>query len=429
MEKIFDKYFILKILIIILSILMYIFFLLSLRAKFYKLINTDLYNIKSAKDFIYYLNKYSIYRKPKYILLFDFIDSPVCEDLNSYTIFQYYQKNNIDNAYYVLNEGTELYKTLVSLNKTSNIIPYKHGRDNYHLFTFLLNSKIIIQSYALYFFQILASKVNYLKFLYICHAANYFKTSIIKIQLSKLDKKKQNIILTSPYEYKLYKKMNLYNENSMYKAGLSRYDRLNFVKKNKLKKDCILISFTYRSFKKKYYDKSLFKKNTIKLLKDDSLHSILKKKNIDLIFIKHHNDHNDIKKEININHTFLDDIKFMRQKNLAYYIEQCSLFITDFSSISFDFMFQNKPVLFYHLDKKDKIKFKEKSFMRIDYNNSIYYNNVFLNQKDLVNKIIYYVNRNFTLEEGLANKYKTLFYYRKNITQKIINIINRIIEK
>ena len=119
----------------------------------------------------------------------------------------------------------------------------------------------------------------------------------------------------------------------------------------------------------------------------------------------------------------------MRQKNLAYYIEQCSLFITDFSSISFDFMFQNKPVLFYHLDKKDKIKFKEKSFMRIDYNNSIYYNNVFLNQKDLVNKIIYYVNRNFTLEEGLANKYKTLFYYRKNITQKIINIINRIIEK
>ena len=167
----------------------------------------------------------------------------------------------------------------------------------------------------------------------------------------------------------------------------------------------------------------------IRLLKDDSLHSILKKKNIDLIFIKHHNDHNDIKKEININHTFLDDIKFMRQKNLAYYIEQCSLFITDFSSISFDFMFQNKPVLFYHLDKKDKIKFKEKSFMRIDYNNSIYYNNVFLNQKDLVNKIIYYVNRNFTLEEGLANKYKTLFYYRKNITQKIINIINRIIEK
>ena len=139
----------------------------------------------------------------------------------------------------------------MSLNKTSNIIPYKHSRGNYHLFTFLLNSKIIIQSYALYFFLFLASKVNYLKFLYICHAVNYFKTSIIKIQLSKLDQKKQNIILTSPYEYKLYKKMNLYNENSMYKAGLSRYDRLNFVKKNKLKKDCILISFTYRSFKKK----------------------------------------------------------------------------------------------------------------------------------------------------------------------------------
>ena len=145
---------------------MYIFFLLSLRAKFYKLINTDLYNIKSAKDFIYYLNKYSIYRKPKYILLFDYIYSPVCEDLNAFTIFEYYRKKSIDNAYYVLNEGTELYKSLSKQNKTWNIIPFKNNGDNNHLFQFLLNSKIIIQSYALYFFQKIASEVKYLKFLY-----------------------------------------------------------------------------------------------------------------------------------------------------------------------------------------------------------------------------------------------------------------------
>ena len=91
-------------------------------------------------------------------------------------------------------------------------------------------------------------------------------------------------------------------------------------------------------------------------------------------------------------------------------------------------MFQNKPVLFYHLDKNDKFMFKEKSFMKIDYNNSIYFDNVFLKIGELVNKIKYYVNRNFILEEGLAKKYKTMFYYKKNITQKIVNIINNLIK-
>ena len=310
-------------------------------------------------------------------------------------------------------------------NQTKNIIPYKNKKHNNHLFPFLLNSKIIIQSYALFFFQIIASHVKYLKFLYICHAVNYFKTSVIKLQLSKLDEKKQNIILTSPYEYNLYKKINLYNERSMHKGGLARYDRFNYIKKNLTENQCILISFTYRSFKKSIYNESLFKKNTYKLLNDESLKYILSNKNIDLIFIPHHHD---ARRGVIINHKISGKIKFLTQKYLSHYIEQCSLFITDFSSISFDFMFQNKPVLFYHIDKKDKFKFKEKSFMKIDSNNSIYFNNVFLQLEDLVNKIKYYVNRNFCLEEGLAKKYKKMFYYKKNITKKIIHIINNLIQ-
>jgi len=306
-----------------------------------------------------------------------------------------------------------------------NVIPYKSNQNNSHLFEFMLNSKIIIQSYALFEFQTIASKVKYLKFLYICHAVNYFKTSIIKIQLSRLNKRKQNIILTSPYEYNLYKKLNLYDDISMHKAGLARYDRLNYIKKNTSENDCILVSFTYRSFKKSIYNKSLFKKNIINLFRDKSLNSFLKAKNIDFIFIQHHND---IKRGRKININDFPQIKFKEQKYLSYYIEQCSLLITDFSSISFDFMFQNKPVLFYFLDVKDKTKFKEKSFMKIDKENNIYFNNVFTKQEDLVNKIINYINKNYTLDYGLLEKYKTLFYYNQNITQKIVKIINNIIK-
>ena len=350
--------------------------------------------------FINKLNKYSIYRKPKYILLFDYIYSPVCEDKNSFIIFQYYQKNNNNEAYYVLNEKTELYKLLLKQNKTNNIIPYKNVNHNEHLFHYILNSKIIIQSYALFWFQIIVSYVDYLKFLYICHAVNYFKISIIQEQLSKLTKSKQNIIVASPYEFYLYKKLNLYEEKSMTIGGLARYDRFQYNKKNLSEKCCILISFTYRSFKNSFFRKSL------------------------LIFIQHHND---VKRKRNIN--IPSYVKYISQKYLAYYIKKCSLLITDFSSISFDFMFQNKPVLFYHLDKYDKLDFKEKEYMKIDYNNSIYYNNIYSDHHSLVNKIKYYVKKNFVLENGLAKKYKTLFYLKSNITQKIVEKINNIIKK
>ena len=384
---------------------------------FFLLINFKSFYYRNINKIINKLNKYSIYRKPKYILLFDYIYSPVCEDLNSFTVFQYYQHHNNNDAYYVLNAKTELYSSLLKGNKTKNIIPYYNSRFNGHLFNYILNSKIIIQSYALHFFQIIASRVKYLKFLYICHAVNYFKTSIIQIQLSELSEDKQNIILTSPYEYNLYKKFNLYKEKSMHIGGLARYDRFQNIHINSTEKKCLLISFTYRSYNKSIYDKSLFKTNINKLLEDRSLLSFLEKKGIDLIYIQHHND---VIRKRNLNIKNLSYIKLKPQKYLAHYIEQCSLFITDFSSISFDFMFQNKPVLFYHLDINDKINFTEKEFMKIDFNNSIYFNNVFTEHKLLINKIKYYINNNFSLEYGLAEKYKTLFYIKKNITQMIV---------
>ena len=164
--------------------------------------------------------------------------------------------------------------------------------------------------------------------------------------------------------------------------------------------------------------------NINKFLTDEALLSLLEKKNIDLIYIQHH--HDALRKRY-LNIDKLSYVKFMTQKNLAHYIEQCSLFVTDFSSISFDFMFQNKPVLFYHLDIDDKINFTEKEFMMIDYNNSIYFNNVFTDHRSLFNIIKHYINNNFSLELGLSEKYKTLFYLKKNITQKIVQIINKII--
>ena len=274
--------------------------------------------------------------------------------------------------------------------------------------------------------QRVVSKVSYLKYLFITHALGYFKTKVISVQFNNLIMNKRNIIVSSSYEFEKYKKILKYNESYMYKAGLPRYDRFKLTHKNISENNCILISFTYRKYNNEIYKDSLLKKNLEKLLNDTTLISFLKNKSIDIIYIQHHYD-NLRQRPFNPN-----EFKYIQYKNqtfLSHYIEQCSLFITDFSTICFDFMFLNKPVLFYLIDLKDKINFEEREYMKYDKNNNIYFGNVFSEQNSLIEKIEYYTNRNFELEDKLKKKYESIFYYKKNITEKIFNIINNIIQK
>lgn len=100
--------------------------------------------------------------------------------------------------------------------------------------------------------------------------------------------------------------------------------------------------------------------------------------------------------------------------------------VTDFSSISFAFMYLKKPILFYLLDYNDTIHVKEKKCM--DPNNKLFFGNSFLGQNELIKKIKYYVRKKFKIKQSLINKYDSVFYYKDNISQRIFDIINELIE-
>ena len=105
------------------------------------------------------------------------------------------------------------------------------------------------------------------------------------------------------------------------------------------------------------------------------------------------------------------------QKDLEIDMEQYNLLITDYSSISFDFMFHNKLVLFYANDKS--------------YNNNndiIYFANYFLDINLLINKIKFYVNNSFIIDNELHNNYDSIFFIKLNIINKTIEIINNILK-
>ena len=91
-------------------------------------------------------------------------------------------------------------------------------------------------------------------------------------------------------------------------------------------------------------------------------------------------------------------------------------------------MFQNKPVLYYSIDKNDTNTVIEKNFMRSP-NDIIYFGNYFSSQNLLIDKIKYYINNSFNIGDELRSKYESVFLCKKNIHKKLSEIIDRLIEK
>lgn len=377
-------------------------------------------------NIIFKLNYFSKYRVPKYLIFSDRYQNGVCCDKNAFYLFDYYINNNDDNAFYIINKESYLLKYLLNENKTKNLILYRNNSDLFeNLFIYLLNAKIIVQSYVSPEFQRLVSEVEYLKYLKINHGIRYFKKYITSSEFSFMKKQKVNTIVSSPYEIELLTNLANLTKNQIYKAGLSRWDKLNFEKLND-SENCLLISFTYRNYDSLAFEKSLYKKNLYQFLNNHNLISFLKKRNIDLIYIPHHQELF-LKKNYSQNNLLYAKIK--SQEYLDYYIKQCSLFITDFSSISFDFMYQNKAVLFYFIDKNDKLNFNEKDYYLKDRNDKIYSGNAFIHLNDLIKNIIFFANNDFKITNKMKNNYESIFYYKNNITKRLIDIINTIIEK
>ena len=379
----------------------------------------------SLRKLILKLNVFAKYRQAKYILFSDFFGSRYCSDINAYSLFDYYLKNDLDEAYYIINNESELYKDLQTENKIKNLIIYNDDEIIYEkLFNYLLNSKIIIQSYVILEFQYIVNNVPYLKYLYINHGITYFKNNIVSPELIYLNEDKRNIISSSRYEYNIFINKFNYSSKYIYKAGLPRYEMYQNIEFKESEKDCILISFTYRSYNSTYYENSLYRRNIIKLLEDDSLITFLQENNIELIYAPHHNE---LFLRQNCIHTNFKYAKLAGQKELTKYIKKCSLLITDFSSISFAFMYQFKPILFYLIDYNETISVKEHKCM--DPNNKLYFGNVFFEQDLLINQIKKYSNKKFKIDKNLINDYKSVFYLRKNICKRISKIISKIVNR
>ena len=146
--------------------------------------------------------------------------------------------------------------------------------------------------------------------------------------------------------------------------------------------------FTWREVIRNKQISSQYFNNIFNLILNRKLKAELKKSNIILYFTLHHKVYVRYKYKIED----IKYIKFIKVKNIIDYIEKSNLFITDFSSIIFDFIYQRKPIIIYIPDYNDtliNINYKKSYFELIQLmkNGTIKFENQYFNIDSVINKI------------------------------------------
>ena len=361
----------------------------------------------------------------KYILFLDQYFNDYVNANDAYPIFNYYRMKGRKEAYYFVLKNSQLYKQLIKENNLKNVVVvenYIQNKENVTaLFSYFISkSELIVYTYRNSFLsRIIKEANNKLKTIYLDHGCSYFKETLFSNYFRK-DEEKRVIVKIKP-EYDDWLKHG-WNESQLYKAGLARWERFNHIINHY---DSILIMFTWRHMNKKEYFKSVYFKKIDELFTNKNFINYLRSKGIKLFYKRHHQELTSTKGYHKYNNSYIREV--FDNDNFSQIIDNSSLLITDYSTLCFDFMFQNKPVLFYLLDNNDPKLNKEDKYNEKYLNQKMIFGNLYNSSKDLIKKIKYYVNNNFTLEENLKNKYESLFYLKRNILENLEKVFDRII--
>ena len=183
--------------------------------------------------------------------------------------------------------------------------------------------------------------------------------------------------------------------------------------------------FTWRKLREKKDISPHYFNNIENLLNDSRLKKILDKKNVTLYLSLHHN----LLNKQNLI-TRKKNVRYVHQEDIFSFLMKCNLVISDFSSVIFDLMYRNKPFIIFIPDADDKniVEIYDEDYSNIINgfkNNSIKFENIFLNSKDTIKKVIYYVKNNFHLDLKLKILYKQFnFNYTNSINSFIKYLIS-----
>lgn len=213
------------------------------------------------------------------------------------------------------------------------------------------------------------------------------------------------------------------DKDSVCILGSARQDNLPLY--SNLSSRDILYMPTWRDwikFGEKEFIETEYFNNIMSFLNDERLNKVLEENNVNIKFYMHH-----------LMHEFIDDIKenitgkrivFLdKDVTLANEITSSIAGITDYSGIAMDFMYMNRPILFYQFDV-EKYKIEVGSY--IDLDNEMFAS-VAYNKNQAVEELIKMIKKEFILTESQKDARNKFFRYNDNNNCK--RIYDCIIEK
>ena len=411
---------------------------------FCKYLKTSESKISQRCKYFFYLNlidkNRKLYSKTD-ILFIDFIFENMSSD-DTYPIFKEMIKEKLPVHY--LTESYDIYNEYCSnIDKCQFVIPV--NKLNYTIngdflekyLTLFLRLKIVISNSGTYFNYInnLFYNIEYITYISVTHGVCYFKYFLYQDNQCYGFKSVDKILI--PPSEKIFSfaiKLGWKSENII-KLNLPKWDSYNEINnsiydnsKNIINNNSILIMFTWREVIRNKKIISDYPNNIFKLLLEKQIIEQLKKNNITLYFALHHKIYNIYKYQF----IYLKYIKFIPENRIANYIKTSNLLITDFSSIIFDFVYRKKPFIIYVPDYYNDTLIKE-NYKKYYYeiiqcmkNDTFKFENIYFNISSVVNKIIFYINNNFQLEEKLKILYQNLNLNQKNNKYEFIKYIKNI---
>ncbi|EFH8134278.1 bifunctional glycosyltransferase family 2 protein/CDP-glycerol:glycerophosphate glycerophosphotransferase [Escherichia coli] len=277
---------------------------------------------------------------------------------SSYHLFSYINSNNTAQKskhkyYYVIKKNA---KTKSNLSKFSNVVNYGSMK---HFALFHAAEKYIFSDSmrdVFHHWQRISDAHAHKPRIFLQHgifATSRAKGYYDKNSMLRRGELPNKFIVSSELEKTLVCRQFGFNSEEIAITGLARFDKLQVKKNNRLSKTILLLP-TWRDWlsdvSEEKFIKSQYFNKIHSLITNEGLNNLLLDKNYRLVVCLHHKMHKHVK-NISVRSSQFD-IFSMNDIDIQPLIADADLMITDYSSASFDILYQNKPVLYYWFDSQ-----------------------------------------------------------------------------
>lgn len=358
--------------------------------------------------------------REKLILCFDCLYDKYAEAVDAYTMFRYL-KSAGRKVKYVLLKTNPLYERLQEQNQLEDVLPVSNEAEMLILYPDIIaQSGYIFCSFGYYYSKILKQLPSCI-YIYIDHGVMLLKKSAFALYADggPCD---NDLMLVPTQATKRYYDNNNYKQHQMLCAGMPRWDNLPPRLEKKEKTYSIFLFFTWRfsfvrdSSQVEHYTSLI--QQTVNELADR-----LKDYEHIKIYLGLH--HALIYNQPDKNFDHFQNVELVPPNQVSSMVKKADLLVTDYSSICFDFMYQDVPVIFYRFDA-DVTYSDERDNKAIEsaaQEDSILYN-ICSNLDEVVKKVLEYAESDFKAGEEIILKNKAIFWPRGNNCERLLKLVD-----